>query len=388
MLQRDGRKGFRTLPIKKVLILDLSKKILGEKSKIFAVAVSVAWIVNVIIALIIAVIQDKPRDYSLNEKQKILIFAAHQDDCVIEAGGLAAQDIKLGGQVEIVYLTQPRDKEIARIRKKEAHRAWRLLNSNKIRLNFMDYYSDKTWTEEKKTSARNAISLAIERFNPDLVIVPLKEGGHPEHDLLNALTLEVMTHFPDIRVMPAAEYNPYYIMENTPVKALCFLFARLAPFIPHYEPNYGLIPKNQLRLRMTSEELDMKIKMLAEFASEAGVISERQFGYPDLFENTFSLPANNLHLMRKIFSPWTLFTAALTFLMLWSWGMVAAFKYKRRAKYLILVIIICAGSAAIIKGPLFIIEELLFPICFMLGMISAQYLIFYNRITEKSALKA
>ena len=111
-----------------------------RKSRIFAAVVSVVWLANVIFALFIAASQDKPKDYSLNGKQKILIFAAHQDDCVIEGGGLAAQDIQLGGEVDIVYLTQPVDMEIARIRKEEACRAWGLLNSNKIRLTFLDYY--------------------------------------------------------------------------------------------------------------------------------------------------------------------------------------------------------------------------------------------------------
>jgi len=284
-------------------------------------------------------------------------------------------------------LTQPTGKDIARIRKKEAYTAWGLLNSNKIKLTFLDYYSDEEWTEEKKASARNSIISTIERISPNLVIIPLKEGGHHEHDLLNTLVLEAVAHFPNIRVLQAAEYNPYYIMWNTPVKTL-WLLARLDPLMPYNEPNYGLIPKNQLRLWMTPDELGMKIKMLAAFKSQAGVISERQFGYPDLFENTFSLPAGGLHIMKKYLSPWTLLTLFLTFIMLWSWGLVVGFKYKRSIKYLILGVAIYVGFVIIIKGPLFIIKELLLPICFTLGMISAQYFIFHNRTSKKVAVKA
>jgi LmbE family N-acetylglucosaminyl deacetylase len=303
----------------------------------------------------------------------MLVFAAHQDDCVIEAGGLAIQNIKLGGEVNIVYLTRPIDQKAALIRKEEAYAAWKLLDSKKIKLSFLDYDSRKVWPEQDEISARGAILSTIEKNNPDLIVIPLKEGGHPEHDLLNALVLDVMTRFPTVEVLQAAEYNPYYIMEHTPTKFLWFL-VRLLPFAPYNEPNYGLVPENQMHLRMSRDELDMKIKMLLVFKSQKNEIPLTQFAYADLFEATLVPPSNVWFIIGKYWSLWSILTLFLTFLMCWSWGFASVFKFSRTTNIIIVMIALYLVIFSLMTEFKMMFYESLYGIAFFVGIMSGKIL--------------
>jgi LmbE family N-acetylglucosaminyl deacetylase len=339
-----------------------------------AALVSIILFVNLIIALIISS-NNNVTFYQLNKARQILILAAHQDDCVIQAGGLAILNIRLGGTVDIVYLTRPVMPAEAAVRKIEADNSWQYLHSSAIHLKFLDYYSVKNWTDKAKTDALTSIIAEIERVRPDLVVIPLKEGGNPEHDLLNTLSREALASFPDIEVLQAAEYNPYYIMSNTPTKILWFL-AKMIPFIDHKDPNYGLLPKNQQQLAMSDADLTTKIKMIEIFKSQAGVISTEQFGYPDLFDSTTTTPDDMvaLRLKGKLFSPWAVFTISFTFIMLWMWGIAAYFNLGRPLKALLFIVLVLIAAYILLVGHMTRCFESFYMITLIFGLLSGRAL--------------
>tara|TARA_Y100000031_G_scaffold85648_1_gene94298 strand:+ start:562 stop:996 length:435 start_codon:yes stop_codon:yes gene_type:complete len=72
----------------------------------------------------------------------IVIFAAHQDDGVIMAGGYAVQTIKNGGSVNVVYIFDGetgngRKRNIVRMN--ESIKAWELAGVKKENISFLDY---------------------------------------------------------------------------------------------------------------------------------------------------------------------------------------------------------------------------------------------------------
>lgn len=285
--------------------------------KNFTVTVIIIWFINFILAIGLTFIRESSiQEFNLDSANNVLIFAAHQDDAVIQAGGLAIRNINLGGSVNVVYLTTPANIEDAQIRKTEANNAWRLLGDSNVNLVFFDYISgNKNWNMTRKHEAKNRIISIIKQKLPDIIIIPLKERGHFEHDLLNHLVRSAIKEnkiFSSIELLQAAEYNPYYIMGNTPSKMLWFL-VRLLPFIKYKDPNFGLIPENQKRFKMTQDDLSMKIRMLAKFESQRDIIPEYQFGYPDLFDSTEYLPFNNfIRIGKKFLSIWSAFTLFIT----------------------------------------------------------------------------
>ena len=57
---------------------------------------------------------------------RLLILAPHEDDCVISAGGVGAQNSRIGGTTRIVYLAPDEAPGMAERRAGEAREAWRV----------------------------------------------------------------------------------------------------------------------------------------------------------------------------------------------------------------------------------------------------------------------
>ncbi len=356
--------------------MTISDNKIKRASLIIAVAVSCTWIVNLFIADIVF-LNNRPKDYSLDKGMRLIILAAHQDDCVIEAGGLASQNIGLGGKVRIVYLTMPSDTREAAIRREEAKKAWSIFDSSHVQLHFLDFVSTRTWTDDAAKRAELAMKDEIESFRPDVAVIPLKEGGHPEHDLLNIIGHEALSHFPSVKVWQAAEYNPYYIMENTPTKLLWFL-VRLAPFVPYNDPNYGLIPKNQFRLAMTKEQIALKIHMLSDFQSQKDVISKEQFGYPDLFETTTALPQNVISIKNKYMSLWSLWTMLQTLFVIFLWGVASYINLGFYWKYTFAASGMLGALITIVIPPKGLYEMTYFVI-YLSGFLAGKVIVKYHK---------
>jgi len=340
-----------------------------HKLKKISMIICLLCIINLISIILYSIfLADKPKEVRLLEPKNILIFGAHQDDCVIQAGGVAIQNSKLGGTTNIVYLTIPSNPTYATIRKKEAKDAWDLLNDPKIRLSFLDFESSREWPKQKRDAAEGKIAEIIGQINPEVVYIPLNEGGSLEHDILNSMVLDVIKRFPSVKVIQSAEYNPYLIMKNTPTKVLWFL-VRLMPFVSYKEPNYGLDPTKQTKLSMTRDEFNTKIDMLLRFESQKDTIPLSQFGYEDLFDSSNKKPEYFVHIGGKFLSPWAVLTIALVLLTFFIWGSyhsVCCFN-----KSVIFAFLIVGWSGIIILGftnSRLLIEDFLYPISYLGGV--------------------
>lgn len=298
----------------------------------------------------------------------MLIFAAHQDDGVIQAGGVAIQNIKLGGRVNVVYLTIPSDPQQAAVRKAEANNAWSELGGD-INLTFLNFISSRDWSKEKINKAESKIKSIISRFNPDTIYIPLDEGGQIEHDLLNRMVLKILKNHEKITVYQSAEYNPYYILGNTPTKIIWFMI-RLLPFVPYIDANYGLVPSNQMKLLMTKEDFQMKIHMLLKFVSQKDTIPISQFGYVDIFDSTGKKPSFLIKISGKYLSTWTAASIILLLITIGDLGCILAFHNKLNKKLTAIILII---SWLIIMFVLYsnfrlFIEELIYVVTLLLGI--------------------
>lgn len=333
------------------------------------------WALNMIVIIGFCLFfSQKPYSLVMHKGERLLVFAAHQDDGVIEAGGLVLQNHTLGGRNLIVYLTRPSIQVEADIRKREARNAWSLV-SQEIKLIFLDFPSERDWSKSKQEHATLSIVRIINNYRPSLIVIPLKERGHPEHDLLNEMVKEASRRFGNVRIFQSSEYNPYLILENTPGKVIWFL-DRLLPFMPYKDPNYGLVPANQLKLSMTEQELKRKKEMLSMFVSQKDVIPMRQFGYPDLFDSTNELPSNVFKVKGKYLSTWTVFTLATNFIVLFCWGVLMSLSRKKcvrfSAFFIALVTCICIIFTRSYRVAF---EDLLYLITFTGGVL------FCNAIT-------
>ncbi len=268
-------------------------------------------------------LNQQPRKlYHLRKPCTILTLAGHQDDAVIQAGGISIRNYALGGKNYVAYLTTPVDSTLSAARKAEAHRAWAVLEECAT-LKFFDFPQGSEWGKSMQKQAVDSIRTAVDCTGADLVIIPLLERGHWEHDLLNMLARKALADKQGLEVLQAAEYNPFFLITENPQKLILFL-KRLAPFVPFSSRSFGLIRANQMSIALGEGELEIKKKMLREFDSQHRVIPVHQFGYPDLFETTETPPQTVIHIARKYFSPWAFFTLLLTAALVTATGALCA----------------------------------------------------------------
>jgi LmbE family N-acetylglucosaminyl deacetylase len=121
--------------------------------------------------------------------QNILIFAPHPDDGVIMAAGYAMQTRKNGGKVKVAYLTGNHQ------RLREAQNAWKLIGlaeEDLIRLKID--INDRLFKENINEKVKY-LEMVIDDIQPQIIFIPLYEGGHFEHDLTNYLVSRAVKPF-------------------------------------------------------------------------------------------------------------------------------------------------------------------------------------------------
>lgn len=284
-----------------------------------AVVLSLLFLSSLAILLGRAITLEPRPEINFTSPQRMLILAAHQDDCVIQAGGAAIKNARLGGDTFVAYLTHDHD-IYNPLRKEEATAAWSLLGTPP-ELIFLDFPSEHDWTDEKYHAARTAVMETIERVQPDIIFAPLHEGGHEEHDILSKIASDIARTRPSVQLLLSAEYNPYYIAGDAPQRVFTFLL-RLLPFVAYSDSPSGLILKNQLQLQMSEEELALKNSMLSQFDSQAEVVPLKDFGYPDLYERTSEAPSYFVDLFGKKLSLGAFIVIANAFACAFAWGAV------------------------------------------------------------------
>ena len=230
----------------------------------------------------------KDKEFITAGDENICIFAAHQDDGVIMAGGYAVQTIKNGGSVNVVYIFDGetgngRKRNIVRMN--ESFKAWESAEVKKENISFLDY--DQYYgliDEEEIKSCINDVTDLLRKNNFDIIFIPLYEGGHYQHDITNyVVSRAYLRSGMKCKLYECPEYNAYYSLKYTPEKILS-LVSKLIPFYKFKSPPSFIGNGDRLYLDMSDEELTLKRKMLQAFESQdvKGLLD--LYGYTDSYQ--------------------------------------------------------------------------------------------------------
>jgi LmbE family N-acetylglucosaminyl deacetylase len=380
--QRDSSATFK--PRDSAIIL-LDQKLLKKLS----ITVTSLAFGNIVLLIAWSFILGEPQLYTLEDPKRLLIFASHQDDAVIQAGGLAIRNASLGGEIKIVYLTVPEDGTEKRVRWEEAKDAWSLLGEGKVELEAMGYAERAAWSEVEINEAARRLVTMIREWSPDLIVLPLREMGHVDHDSANVIGWAAVAAsgklMAETKILEAAEYNPFFLAKEHPEKVLNFL-RRLMPFMSYQERTYGLKHSTRMDLNLSDDELAIKIDMLGAFMSQLDVIPVTQFGYADVFDSSDSQPRHVIKVGSKYLSIWTLFTISCLAAMLFCWGLAISMAFSRRSALVVGWGLGLAGLIALATSPRWAQEELLLVWPVVIGLIlGAMFRKFVNLKVDEAA---
>lgn len=129
----------------------------------------------------------------------VLCIQAHDDDCIISIGGTLRRLASRGANVWVLDVTDGRfgshntpPGELVAVRREEAMASKRLLGVNSLTpLEFCDG-SLRTLGEEKVNLLILELSGHLEAIHPDVVIIPSRSDGHPDHSALHDICLSAL----------------------------------------------------------------------------------------------------------------------------------------------------------------------------------------------------
>lgn len=222
------------------------------------------------------------RPLQWDQPQRLLILSPHEDDCTISAGGIGVRNVRLGGAVRIVYLAPDETPGMAEIRAGEAAAAWRLAGVADDALLHLDLLPRLSERAPAKLRAAPAVLRSIiDTFQPTVVIAPLFEGGHVQHDMTAALLDELVRPDDRFEVYEAPEYGPYISLAHTPHRIIALCARWLFGLVAYYGPPDGVDDRPVNRVLLDPADLDGKRRMLAAFTSQNGASLARTSSYSD-----------------------------------------------------------------------------------------------------------
>ncbi len=255
---------------------------LGQGFSLWAIPFVFYLGLSVLVTGAILRLQKERRPFHLQRPTRLLILAPHQDDCVITAGGLAIQAAKLQGAIRIVYGVQDESEETALLRQQEAIHAWSLIGVGPESIDHLHLFSkEKDRHDEDQKGAVDSLGRVIDQFKPTMIVMPLFEGGHIEHDLLNHLVSKHLLPKVGVSVYEAPEYSPFLSLKYTPQKVINLCARWLFGLIQYRGSPDGIDGRPLYRLEMTQKELDLKIRMLSCFKSQDPVTLCKRYGFED-----------------------------------------------------------------------------------------------------------
>ena len=249
------------------------------------------------------VMSEPPRD--------VLIFAAHQDDCVIMAGEYAIAAREAGRAVRVVYLTNgdsgDTDPQSPRAQRRngEAAAVWATLDVSEIQnLNLPASRIGtqiKANAEQKAEAAAKISEIIASAAAGSAVFVPAAGESHVDHQLLREICLTALasSNRADLAIFEAPEYNAYLSLARMPLKSGMYIAGK----IPRLRRWVGQAKSKRLPvtgfasgsrpcvLPSNPARLERKRRLLAQFESEGGERLVRLFGNPDLFRRIFDAKA-------------------------------------------------------------------------------------------------
>jgi LmbE family N-acetylglucosaminyl deacetylase len=213
---------------------------------------------------------------------RLLILAAHEDDCVISAGGLGLRNSRVGGVTRVVYFARDETPGLPERRKAEARAAWSVAGLGEDDLRFFDLMPPlETRDPEKLHKAAAFLRGIIDEFRPTVLVMPAFEGGHIHHDMVAALIDRLLTPADRFAVFEAPEYSPYVSLVHTPHRILALTARWLFGLVAYNGPPDGVDRRTILKLRLAPQELADKRRMLAAFVSQNAPSLVATRSYPD-----------------------------------------------------------------------------------------------------------
>jgi LmbE family N-acetylglucosaminyl deacetylase/SAM-dependent methyltransferase len=223
----------------------------------------------------------------------VMVFAPHPDDETIGAGGVIIQTVKKGGNVKVIYLTtgissaNEKSEQIL-LREKEPISAMKLAGVNEDKLIFLRHNSGDLSKISIFNECIKKISQIISADVPDYIFIPAYEGGHIDHDMTNFILYKTLTALKlnRIQIFEYAEYTSYLKIDINTMKRVLRRFCKYVPFVNFRFPHI-FIPHNRLshipsfQLKMSAEELNLKLEMLKQYSSQNPTELIFWHGFPD-----------------------------------------------------------------------------------------------------------
>jgi LmbE family N-acetylglucosaminyl deacetylase len=219
---------------------------------------------------------------SWDTPERLLIVVPHQDDCVICAGGIGIRNQAAGGETHIVYVVQDDAPGMADRRRAEAVAAWSLAGVAAHNLHHLDLLpSLYERAPGRLQGAADELARIIDAIESTVIVMPLFEGGHVHHDLLNHLVSTIAGRGVDRRIFESPEYSPFVSLKWTPHRVLSLCGRWLFGLVAYYGPPDGIDSRPLLKVRLAPNELAVKRRMLAGFRSQNGDSLAATRCYPD-----------------------------------------------------------------------------------------------------------
>jgi LmbE family N-acetylglucosaminyl deacetylase len=213
---------------------------------------------------------------------RLLVLAPHEDDCAIAAGAVGALNHRLGGKTRIVYLAADEMPGSAEVRAAEARAAWAIVGLPAECLHHLPVLPPLRVRNPRQLQlAAGTLRGVIDDFAPDIVIVPMFEGGHVHHDMLAALVAVVVTRNDRFHVYEAPEYGPYVSLLYTPHRVITLCVRWLFGLVAYYGLPDGCDGRPVQTFRFEPRDLATKRRMLACFISQNAPSLVATRAYPD-----------------------------------------------------------------------------------------------------------
>ncbi|MCK5146662.1 PIG-L family deacetylase [bacterium] len=216
--------------------------------------------------------------------ENILIIAPHSDDCVAIAGGYAIETVQCGGEVNILYTTGGHEDDPG-YRLDEALAAWKVINVDESQIVFLPFRKGQDFLHPQEIlECSRLIEKEIIKTSPQIIFIPLYEGGNYQHDVTNYCAAKAIERCSFAgRVYESPEYNFYFSLRSTPEK----IMAMLLRFVPGLGFNYAPEPvlnDSVHMLQMSEENLETKISMIRQFKSQSPEMLVKRFGFVDRYQ--------------------------------------------------------------------------------------------------------
>lgn len=246
----------------------------------------------------------------------VMVFSPHPDDETIGAGGIIIQTVKNGGNVKVIYLTSgisTSNKKSRQniVREKESISAMALAGVSENKLTFLRYKNGDLTKISLINECIKKISQIIKADVPDYIFIPAYEGGHIDHDMTNFILYKTLTALKLNRteIFEYAEYTSYLKIDINTMKRVLRRFCKCIPFVKFRFPN-NFILHNRLshipafQLKMSVEELNLKLEMLKQYSSQNPTELIFWHGFPDRFRKfipyDYNKPPYNRGVLEKI----------------------------------------------------------------------------------------